>query len=236
MSPLTGGHFTLMTGIRAKGGSRLCGSGRHAGEMYLESGLQSGGAPIESFLMDPPMLIDPVEWGVGAIGINTFQDHEGVTHVLDWVGETHYPEMVDFIEEARVKGVSRRVAHNGPIDQLDSRSRLFLMHPRAAVTNAASLPTPAGFACPCGKNHRAQEGCVGLGWHVQANDGPGRRKLAQGNYPVKEALEDAEYHLAVFMVVPITALTVIEHPDPQVQAQREKRGRQSGLPLFVAPE
>ncbi len=38
------------------------------------------------------------------------------------------------------------------------------------------------------------------------------------------------------MVVPITALTVIQHPDPTVQADREKRAGQSGLPVFVAQE
>lgn len=227
-----------MTAIRAKGGARLCGSGRHAGEMYLESGLQAGGSSIESFLMDQPMQIDPVEWGLSAIGITTFQDHEGVTHVLDWVGESHYPEMADFIEEARRKSVSRRVSHTGPIEHLSSESRLYLMHPRAAVTNAASLPTPVGFACPCGKGHTAQSGCIGLGWHARENAGAGRRKLAEGeSYAVKSPLEgQPEYALAVFMVVPITALTIIEHPDPTTQGKREKRAQQSQLPVFVAQE
>lgn len=226
-----------MTSIRAHGGERLCGSGRQAGETYLECGLTLGGRPLEHFLVDLPLLIDKDEWGISAIGISTFQD-EGVTHVLDWVGEEHYPEVADFIEEARLKGVSRKVGQHAPIEGLTSESRLWLIHPRARVVNADQLPTPQGFVCPCGHGHQSQEGCLGLAWHAPANDGAGKRKLAEGkHYAVKPALAGPlEHGLAVFMVVPITALTVIEHPDPNVQATREQKARNSGLPVFVAAE
>ncbi|GGS03234.1 hypothetical protein GCM10008960_32320 [Deinococcus sedimenti] len=118
-----------------------------------------------------------------------------------------------------------------------AQSCLYLLHPRAVVTNASTLATPDGFACPCGKGHTAQEGCIGLGWHVQPNAGDGQRRLADGTYPVKAPLSPApDYALGVFMVVPITALTVIQHPDPTIQADREKRAGQSGLPVFVAQE
>lgn len=224
--------------IKAKGGARLCGSGRTAGEMYLESGCQSGGANIEKFLVDVPMIVDPAEWGLSAIGITTFTDENGVVHVLDWVGESHYRAMADFIEEARLKGVSRKISPTNPIEGLTSESKLYLMHPKAAVTNASALLTPPDFACPCGHNHRPQDGCIGLGWHIPPNDGGNGRKLAEGkSYQVKTLLEpEPEYALAVFMIAPITALTIIAHPDKDMQDAREKRARQSSLPVFISEE
>ncbi|WP_229784041.1 hypothetical protein [Deinococcus sedimenti] len=115
LAPDLGGHLACMNGIQAVGGRRLCGSGRTAGELYLECGLVRGGSPIEDRLMDLPLEVDPVEMGVSAIGISTFTDEHGVTHVLDWVGADSYPEMADFIEEARRKGVSRKVSRTAPL-------------------------------------------------------------------------------------------------------------------------
>lgn len=227
-----------MNGIRASGGERLCGGGRHAGEMYLESGQCQGGRPIEDFLVDLPLTIDPVEWNISPIGISTFVDEHGITNVLDWVGETHYPEVADFIEEARRLGVSRRVSHTGPIEHLSAQSRLFLLHPRAAILNAAAFLTPPAFRCPCQQGHTTQQGCLGLAWHASENAGPGRRQLARGEtYAVRPPLAGKpEYGLAVFMTVPITALTVIAHPETDIQNARETRVRQSGLPVFVDHE
>jgi hypothetical protein len=229
-----------MNGIQAAGGARLCGQGRQGGELYLVSGLTSGGSAIETLLMDLPMQVDAEEMGISAIGIQTFMDPDGITHVLDWVGEASYPEVADFVEEARIKGISRKISHTAPIEGLSSDSRLYLLHPRAVVTNAADLPTPDRFACPCGHGHRAQEGCIGLAWHAKENAGPGTsaRTLAQGRtYPVNPRLEgQPEYALGVFMVAPITALTVIQHPDADIQAKQEARARSSALPVFVSPE
>ena len=196
------------------------------------------GKELEHFLVDLPLLIDQAEWGISPIGISTFQDDQGITHVLDWVGEDSYPEVADFIEEARLKGISRKVSHTAPIEGLTAQSRLWLLHPRARVVNAEQFPTPPAFACPCGKGHQSAEGCLGLAWHAQENAGPGQRKLAEGKtYPVKQALAGPlEHELAVFMVVPITALAVIEHPKPEIQDAREQKARNSGLPVFISPE
>lgn len=226
-----------MTTIRSVGGRRLCGSGRKAGELYLECGLTRGGDALENMLMDPPMPIERETFSVSPIGVNVFQDHEGVTHVLDWVGESHYPEVADFIEEARLKGVSRKVSHTAPIQGLTVESRLYLCHPRARVSNAASLTTPPGFTCPCRKGHTAQEGCLGLAWHAEPNAGDARRTLGDDSYSVKPALlEKPEFELAVFMVVPITSLTVIVSPDSQTMDERLRVARQSGIPVLLADE
>ncbi len=216
----------------------MCGSGRKAGELYLECGTAHGGTHIENMLMDLPMLIDTDIFALSPIGVSTFQDHLGVTHVLDWVGESHYPEIADFIEEARRKGVSRKISHTAPIEGLSAESRLFLAHPRGRVTNAGQLSTPTGFACPCGKGHSAQDGCIGWAWHALPNHGTGERRLSDASYPVRAGHVplEAEYGLAVFMVVPITALTVIRTPDGETLEERLERARQTGIPVLIADE
>jgi intein/homing endonuclease len=151
-----------------------------------------------------------------------------------------YCTMHHALHNCRRQGISRKISHTAPIEGLSSESRLYLLHPRAVITNAATLPTPDGFACPCGHGHSAQESCIGLAWHAGENAGvgSGARKLAQGKtYPVKRPLEGSpEFALGVFMVAPITALTLIAHPDADVQAQREARARSSALPVFVTTE
>lgn len=226
-----------MTPITAIGGARLCGSGRIAGEMYLECGLIRGGSPMEDYLVDPPQPIDQENWGISPIGVTTFEE-DGVTHVIDWVGEQVYPEVADFIEEARRKGISRKVTHTLGFEKLTAESRLYLIHPQASVTQAAALTSVSPFRCPCGQHHQPQEDCIGLAWHVPANAGPGRRKLAEGEtYPVRSSLPSAtERQLALFMVVPLTCITVIEHPDNNVTADREANAKKSGLPVFISQE
>lgn len=78
----------------------------------------------------------------------------GVTHVFDIVGENNYPNVADFLEEARRLGVSRRLELStgdesvdptdttkivpaiNPYSKLSSRSKLILLHKRAVIENA----------------------------------------------------------------------------------------------------
>jgi hypothetical protein len=67
----------------------------------------------------------------GGLGLET------VTHVFDIVGAENYPNVADFLEEARRMGVSRRLELEGE-DQyarLTRRSRLILLHRRAVIEN-----------------------------------------------------------------------------------------------------
>ncbi|GGR15849.1 hypothetical protein [Deinococcus ruber] len=48
--------------------------------------------------------------------------------------------------------------------------------------------------------------------------------------------KEAEYALAVFMVVPITALTVIVSPDTQTLSERLEQARLTGIPVLIADE
>jgi hypothetical protein len=62
------------------GARRGCGI-RQPGGAYLAVPLGPGGTPIEHFLIDPPILINPDSLGLSAVGV-TIIDRDGATHVL----------------------------------------------------------------------------------------------------------------------------------------------------------
>lgn len=65
---------------------------------------------------------------------------ETVTHVFDIVGQEYYPNVADFIEEARRMGVSRRLEleDKRQYARLTPRSRLFLLHGKAVIENGSA--------------------------------------------------------------------------------------------------
>jgi hypothetical protein len=117
-------------------GSRGCGY-RIRGAVYLETKLGPFGKPIEDFLIDSPQVIDPNALGMRPRGMTPLL-REDATHLLDWVGAEGYPNVTDFIEEARRKGISRRVLPS-LLGDLTPESRLLLVHPRASVRNAVEF-------------------------------------------------------------------------------------------------
>ena len=56
---------------------------------------------------------------------------DGPDDLVIWIGAEYYPFVSDFMEEARLYGISRRVPPDFPIDKLGWGSRMFLIHPRA---------------------------------------------------------------------------------------------------------
>jgi hypothetical protein len=59
-----------------------------------------------------------------------------VTHIFDEVGTDNYPNVADFIEESRRRGVSRRLElEASEYARLTSRSRLIMLHKRACIFN-----------------------------------------------------------------------------------------------------
>jgi hypothetical protein len=100
-----------------------------------------------------------------------------VAHVFDIVGGEYYPNVADFLEEARRLGVSRRLElEAGEYARLTPRSRLFLLHRRAVINNPADylnelgeleLARLANAECPkYHPEHRVQlvkSGCAGVG-------------------------------------------------------------------------
>lgn len=100
-----------------------------------------------------------------------------VAHVFDIIGQDNYPNVADFLEEARRLGVSRRLElEGGEYARLTSRSRLILLHKRAVIENPAEVITEFGelelarlARADCPKHlpsHKVQlvkDGCAGVG-------------------------------------------------------------------------
>lgn len=126
---------------------RGCGT-RQPGGAYLVTQVGPGGVPIEHLVVDPPASIVPEAHGLAAIGMACLPGPEGrPAHVLDWVGEKHYPNVADFLEEGARFGFSRRVPTTFNFAGLGPGSKHALVHPRALVVNDGWLrDNPAGPA------------------------------------------------------------------------------------------
>lgn len=149
---------------------RGCGT-RVKGGIYWECSFsEDGGAPLEDFLMDPPIRV-PENINIPAIGMTPVVQN-GVTHLIDWIGAVHYPNVADFLEEVRYFGVSRRMPSNLPFDRLTKDSRLLLVHGKGWIDNFQEYDVEdSPFECPTGKHAPGDlvEMCVGLWWHDLLN-------------------------------------------------------------------
>lgn len=149
---------------------RGCGT-RKRGGIYLEYGLGMGGTPVEETLLDPPL--DVADLGVPARGVLPVEIG-GVTHLVDHVGSAFYPNVADFIEEARRAGVSRRLPQSLDYSALTEHSQLILTHEKAIILNAAALGLPR--RCPCGHAEHEEAGweqtCAWHWWHDVAGGRP----------------------------------------------------------------
>lgn len=121
---------------------RACGT-RLEGQIYLVSGTAKEGLAIEHFLIDPPLPVDLDAIGASPIGTHFF-DRDGVTHVLDVVGAEHYELPIDFVEETRRFGLSRRIARNSDFARLGPGSRIFLAHAKAGIDNTEAYHAARG--------------------------------------------------------------------------------------------
>jgi hypothetical protein len=172
---------------------RGCGT-RVAGGLYLATHLSKGGKPLEEFLVDPPHVIDPKEYGVTPLGVSIHEWY-GTYHVFDWVGSEFYPDVASFVEEVRRFGASRHVT-TGPglhLELLTRDSRLVLIHERAGIRGPAAynaqrphyretLGLGKPFRQPyCPMKKAAHQGgdpgtnCIGLCWEdLEDRDGVDR--------------------------------------------------------------
>lgn len=226
----------------AIGGRRLCGEGRVKGGWYLECAPQERGMPLDSFLVDIPTLV-PATLTIQALGVKLWRDAQGVTHVVDLVGEQHYPFVPDFWEEARVMGFSRKVSPSLPLAQLGPQSRFLFAHNRGLILNGEELEghLSAPHVCPTRKGHGAHEGCTGLHWQVTPEATPGTltRYLGQGEYQLRGQLRsgapEPRYARAIFASVPITAITHIVDAQGVQPANRAAlaAAQRSGVPVHT---
>ena len=128
---------------------------RHRGQSLGRSILD----PLDSFLIDPPVVRDWPALGISPVGVTLMPDTIGVYHIWDWIGEGFYKRPADFVEEIRAFGLSRRLPMTLDFAKLTVNSRIICIHAKAFWTNfAATLSSiqwmPTDWKCRTGKtNH-----------------------------------------------------------------------------------
>jgi len=117
---------------------RGCGR-RQIGALYACVPTSTSGTPIEYFIVDPPL-----PWNAGHFrGARLHTRADGTVDMLLWVGAEHYPFVSDFIEEARIHGISRRVPVSKELGYsilTPNKSRILLVHPRAIFEGGYTQP------------------------------------------------------------------------------------------------
>jgi hypothetical protein len=226
---------------------RGCGY-RKAGGVYAECLLSPVGQPLEHFIVDPPIPVDATALQLPARG-NVLRPWNNAWHLFDRVGEQFYPHVADKVEEIRQRGESRRLnAKTLDFSKITRETRLVLLHRRAYIANMAEFYTalgewpPAEWSCPKHLPHHESrdvhptEMCAGLWWrdlvegiaHIEGDPwGRVRRKMPGQAYRGWSRPDgvDPHYHLAIFMILPLTRLAVVrgasgEHDAPFKAAQR----------------
>lgn len=146
---------------------RGCGE-RVQGGLYISVPSGYYGMSIEHFLVDPP-----VRWDGGQVRAPMLIPQDGVNHVLLGIGREFYPFVPDFVEEARVMGISKRIPFTFDLTTLKPptddtpASGLLLVHPRA-IAKPTFFVEPQWYGClwskcfmrspdvdvPCGYHHQ----------------------------------------------------------------------------------
>ena len=213
-------------------------------------------AAFEGCLLDPPIPVDVVAMGLSAIGVTLVStvasDGRPVTHVFDIVGQSHYPNVASFIDEARTHGVSRRLARSLDFSRLEAgRSRLVLIHARAFLANAAEYfraRTPAEWSCP--KQAPAHldpttppEMCSSLYW--EDLDGSGslagyRHTSVCAGHTTSVGLRPpdgvtARHRHAIFASFPISRLAVISDPHGATHDLAARSASRSSIAVEILP-
>lgn len=155
---------------------RGCGDRQQAG-VYACTRLGTQGMPLEYFMVDPPVPVNPLALGLSAIGVKVLTDPKtGIAHVWNWVGAQHYINPCDFIEEGRRFGFSTRMELSAAdYAKLGPNSRIIHVHARAIIAarradfTADRVLYRAGQRepyCPKGlPEHRGRDfPCLGLTW------------------------------------------------------------------------
>jgi len=197
---------------------RQCGH-RVAGGAYAECRPSEYGRPVEDFIVDPPIPVSLDALGLTAVGVKLIETH-GIWHLFDVVGQEYYPSPADFVEEVRRMGASRRLPGNLDFSKLTPASKLVLIHQKALILNYAQYPWPSPVPCPKDLFDHRQEHldsmCAGLWWcdfqaapgDLPVVDRPLKSGVRYYAYPRPSGVIPIYTH-AIFLILPITNLTVI---------------------------
>lgn len=206
---------------------RGCGK-RKTGGCYAETELSSNGLPLDVFLIDPPIPV--AEGAVKKVGVQLIE-RDGVWHILDWVGEEHYPTVPDFVEEMRRFGMSRRLPKTLDFSRLSARSRVLLVHAKARVINPETLaeagPCPCYFDKPGHKDHKAT--CLYNAWQALPK---GVRKMPSFEFMSKGIGPDGvNFEPGIFAAMPISRLVQVRASDAI-----KDMAKADGVPVKVVEE
>jgi hypothetical protein len=169
--------------------ARGCGASRSLGDVYAECGLGRGrnAKPLEFFMVCPPIPIDKDRLGLDEVGVKLIRDNNGIYHIFDIVSQNDYPNVLDFGEEVRRFGLSRKVAVTTNFHLLTRESRFVILHKRGYIENAeeyfAARAEDAEWNCPKVLPQHEDRGltppmCASVWWEdITINDKHGGHSL-----------------------------------------------------------
>lgn len=233
---------------------RMCGDSRIIGGSYWEFGTQQTMQLVSAIplirpdmnlmVLDPPVEIDVERMGLQTVGVKMV-NVGGVNHILDWVGETHYPNVADFVEEAKAVGLSRRMPSTLPFGSLTEESRLLLVHRKAILTEGRrSIP----LLCPqferTRRQHSDSETCsrfwysdiVGRVEHVAHSNTVIRELPCGQSYTGYEALSTAQHRTGIFASVPLDRIAVVRDRRGTLHEATERRISVTGVRYVLTEE
>jgi hypothetical protein len=213
-------------------------------------------ADFEACLLDPPIPVDVAAMGLSAIGVTLVRtiasDGRPVFHVFDIIGQTHYPNVASFIDEARAHGVSRRLSRSLDFSRLEAgRSRLVLIHARAFLDNAIEyFRARTSTRWPCPKFIYAHldrdtppEMCSSLYW--EDLDGSGslagyRHTSVCAGHTTTVGLRPPDgvtprHRHAIFASFPISRLAVISDPHGATHDLAARSASRSSIAVEISP-
>lgn len=232
--------------------ARRCGN-RIQGGVYIELPLSKYGEPIESFICDPAIIVT-ADLAVPERGVVLRTGPGGQQMLLDYIGENNYPNVLDFIEEVRTQGLSRRIPENFDFSQLTEDVVYCAIHKKGYVHNESwyrqyardtplvrdddtKLDTP--WPCPHAKHKRDEDRdfpCSAVWWH-DIRPGYGvktditrRVAVEQAEGPPYIGLERPAgivpvYDDAIIMILPVRKIAVIRGEDGEHEEAMKKASK-----------
>lgn len=231
---------------------RGCGT-RQKGGCYIEVPLSPHGVPLEMLLCDPPRPVDPTALGISPVGTHLIEVN-GVYHVFDWVGSSHYPNVADMVEEIRRFGLSRRISSKTDFSKITLESRIILLHERAWIENWQQYTENSTHECisPDRKIRTRHSGvsphecCARVWWEdIQGGEPLGESRAAgvertMPSFKYKglakpEGLSTV-YKVAIFASFAIPRIVVINDPDEKSHEPSFQKAKQAKVPVRVVEE
>ncbi len=248
--------------VYAQAVRRGCGT-RKKGGIYAEAGIAlpgETGMPLEHFIVDPPLPVDPSAIGLSPLGMKLIEK-DGAWHLWDWVGEHFYPDVAGFLEEVRQFGLSRGpIPKNLDFERLTFQSKVILVHRKAWIENVIpyhadrrmiaemnwdTCPSPAQDLHP----FDWAEMCAGLWWqdfdpqetkHEAIGDDTRlvTASMPSFTYVAAKAPKDhvPGYSPAIFASFPIGRLAVVNDPEGGTHNDALDSAAEAGIPTDLVED